>query len=46
MINVQQVDKHHELFKISLAEGFLDPDFEQNTHTHLRPKSYIFGTIT
>ena len=25
MVNVQQVDKHYELFKISLAEGFLDP---------------------
>ena len=33
MVNVQQVDKHYELFKISLAEGFLDRDCEQNTHT-------------
>ena len=33
MIKVQQVDKHHDLFKISLAGGFLDPDCEQNTHT-------------
>ena len=33
MVNVQQVHKHHDLFKISLAEGFLDLDFEQNTHT-------------
>ena len=32
MVNVQQVDKH-DLFKISLAVGFLDPDCEQNTHT-------------
>ena len=32
MIKVQQVDKH-DLFKISLAGGFLDPDCEQNTHT-------------
>ena len=33
MVNVQQVDKHHDLFKISLAGGFLDPDYDQNTHT-------------
>ena len=33
MLNVQQVDKHHYLFKISLAGGFADPDCEQNTHT-------------
>ena len=29
MVNVQQVHKHHDLFKISLSEGFLDPDYEQ-----------------
>ena len=28
MVNVQQVDKY-DLFKISLEEGFLDPDCEQ-----------------
>ena len=33
MVNVQQVDKHHDLFKISLAGGFLDPDCDHNTHT-------------
>ena len=33
MVNVQLVGKHHELFKISLVEGFLDPDCEQNTYT-------------
>ena len=33
MVNVHQVDKHHDLFKISLAGGFLDPGCEQNTHT-------------
>ena len=33
MVNVQQVDKHHDLFKISHAGGFSDPDCEQNTHT-------------
>ena len=44
MVNGQQFDKHYELFKILLAEGFLDPDFEQNTHTldpnctYLEPK--------
>ena len=32
MVNVQQVDKHHDLFKISLAIGFSDPDCEHNTH--------------
>ena len=32
MVNVQQVDKHHDLFKISLAGGFSDPDCEQSTH--------------
>ena len=32
MVNVQQVDKHQDLFKISLAGGFLDPDCEQNTY--------------
>ena len=31
MVNVQ-VDKHHDLFKISLAGGFLDSDCEQHTH--------------
>ena len=33
MVNVQQVDKHHDLFKISLARAFLDPNCEQNTYT-------------
>jgi len=33
MVNVQQVDKHHDLFKISHAGGFSGPDCEQNTHT-------------
>ena len=33
MVNVHEVDKHHDLFKISLAIGFSDPDCEQNTHT-------------
>ena len=33
MVNVQQVDKGHDLFKISHAVGFSDPDCEQNTHT-------------
>ena len=33
MDNVQQLDKPHDLFKISLAGGFLDPDCEQNTYT-------------
>ena len=33
MVNVQHVDRHHDLFKISLAGGFLNPDYEQNTHT-------------
>ena len=33
MVNVQQVDKHHDLFKISLAGLVLDPDCEQNTYT-------------
>ena len=33
MVNVQQVDKHHDLFKISLAGGFLDPDCDHSTHT-------------
>ena len=33
MVNVQQVDTHHDLFKISLAGGFLDPDCERNAHT-------------
>ena len=33
MVNVQQVYKHHDLFKISLARGFSDPDCEQSTHT-------------
>ena len=28
MVNVQQVDKHGDLFKISLAVGFSDPDSE------------------
>ena len=37
MVNVQQVDKLHDLFKISLVGGFLDPDCEQNTHTTLDP---------
>ena len=32
MVNVQQVDKHHDLFKISLAGRFSDPDCEQSTH--------------
>ena len=32
-VNVQQVDKHHDLFKISLARGFSGPDCEQNTLT-------------
>ena len=34
MLNVQLVDKHHDLFKISHAGGFLDHGCEQNTHTH------------
>ena len=33
MVNVQRVDKRHDLFKISHAGGFSDPDCEQNTHT-------------
>ena len=33
MVNVQQVDKHHDLFKTSHAGGFPDPDCEQNSHT-------------
>ena len=33
MVNVQQVDKHHDLFKISLAGGILDPDCDNNIHT-------------
>ena len=33
MVNVQQVDIHNDLFKISLAIGFSDPDCEKNTHT-------------
>ena len=33
MVNVQQVDKHHDLFNLSLAIRFSDPDCEQNTHT-------------
>ena len=33
MVNVQQLDKHHDLFTISLAGGFLHPDCEQNKHT-------------
>ena len=33
MVNVQQVDKHHDLFKLSHEVGFSDPDCEQNTHT-------------
>ena len=33
MVNVLQVDKHNDLFKISLAGGFLDPDCDHNTHT-------------
>ena len=33
LVNVQKVDKHHDLFKISHAGGFSDPDCEQNTHT-------------
>ena len=44
MVNVQQVDKRHDLFKISLAGRFSDPDCEQITH--LRSKFYIFGTKT
>ena len=41
---MQQVDKHHDLFKISHAGGFSDLDCEQNTHT--LDKLYIFGTKT
>ena len=33
MVNVRKVDKHHDLFKISLAGGFLDPECEHKTHT-------------
>ena len=33
MVNVQQVDKHHDLFKISRTGGFSDLDCEQNTQT-------------
>ena len=33
MVNVQLVDKHHDLFKISHAGGFSGPDYEQNTQT-------------
>ena len=44
MVNVQQVDKHHDLFKISLAGGFLDLDCEQNTHT-LDPNCTWYGTL-
>ena len=30
---MQQIDKYHDLFTISLARGFSEPDYEQNTHT-------------
>ena len=33
MVNVQQVDKHHDLFEISFAGGFSDTDCEQSRHT-------------
>ena len=33
MVNVQQVDRHYDLFKISFTVGFLDPDCDQNTQT-------------
>ena len=46
MVNVQQVDKHHDLFKISLAIGFSDPDCEQNTHTLDTNCTYLVSKLT
>ena len=41
MVNVQQVDKHHDLFKISHAGEFSDHDCVQNTHTLERNYTYL-----
>ena len=33
MVNVKQVDKHHDVFRLSHTGGFSDHDCEQITHT-------------
>ena len=40
MVNVQQVDKHNDLFKQSLAGVFSDSDCEQSAHTQIIPIWY------
>ena len=46
MDNVQQVDKHHDFFKILLTIGFSDPDCEQNTHILDTNCTYLVSKLT